>query len=133
MSRDSVIFDGDCGVCMALKDWVVGRDTAGNLEFIAFQTGNLEGVSPGLTPELASQALYFVGRDGRRFRGARAVFETMRRLPGLWGALGTVFSFPLLSFMAEPFYYLFARNRGRFSLWLGLDRCDVQGLIPPDF
>jgi predicted DCC family thiol-disulfide oxidoreductase YuxK len=121
-----VIFDGACGVCTALKDWAKGRDIAGDLEFIAYQTGNLESISPGLTPELASQALFFVGRDGRRFRGARAVFETMQRLPGPWGALGTVFSFPPLSFMAEPFYYLFARNRGRFSRWLGLDRCDIQ-------
>jgi predicted DCC family thiol-disulfide oxidoreductase YuxK len=125
MSQDSVIFDGNCGVCMALKDWAVGRDSAGNLEFVAYQTGNLADISPGLTPELASQALYFVGRDGQRFHGARAVFETMRRLPGLWGVLGTVLSFPPLSFMAEPFYYFFARNRGRFSHWLGLDRCEI--------
>lgn len=132
MSGDTVIFDGDCGVCMALKDWAVGRDSAGNLEFVAYQTGNLEGISPGLTPELASHALCFVGRDGRLFRGARAVFETMRRLPGIWGAVGTVLSFPPLSFVAEPFYYLFARNRGRFSHWLGLDRCDSQGLVSPE-
>jgi acetyl esterase len=132
MSQSRVIYDGDCGVCVVLKDWVAGRDTAGNLEFITFQTGNLEEISPGLTPELASQALYLVGRDGRRFRGARAVFETMRRLLGLWGALGTVLSFPPLSFMAEPFYYLFARNRGRFSHWLGLDRCGIQGPVSPE-
>ena len=132
MSQDRVIFDGDCGVCSALKDWVAGRDTAGNLEFITFQTGNLEEISPGLTLELASQALHFVGRDGRRFCGARAAFETLRRLPGPWGALGTVLSFPPSSFMAEPFYYLFARNRGRLSRWLGLDRCGIQGSTSPE-
>ena len=126
MLRDTVIFDGDCGVCTALKDWAKGRDSDGNLEFIAYQTGNLEGISPGLTPELASQALYFVGRDSRRFRGARAVFETMQRLPGKWTALGKVLSFPPLSFVAEPFYRLFAHNRGAISRRLGLDRCDIQ-------
>jgi predicted DCC family thiol-disulfide oxidoreductase YuxK len=126
MSRDTVIYDGDCGVCRALKDWAMGRDTAKNLEFIAFQRGNLEDISPGLTPELVSKALYYVSDDGRRFHGARAVFETLRHLPGIWGILGTILSFPPLSLMAEPFYHLFARNRGRISHWLGLDRCDVQ-------
>ena len=105
MLRDTVIFDGDCGVCTALKDWAKGRDSAGNLEFIAYQTGNLEGISPGLTPELASQALYFVGRDGRRFRGARAVFETMQRLRArddiLFVVVGRGTALPRLRAMCE--------------------------------
>jgi predicted DCC family thiol-disulfide oxidoreductase YuxK len=126
MSRDTVIYDGECGVCRALKDWAAGRDTVGNLDFIAFQTGNLEGISPGLTPELASRALHYVRDDGSQFHGARAVFETLRHLSGVWGILGTILSFPPLSLMAEPFYHLFARNRGRFSSWLDLDRCYIQ-------
>lgn len=131
MSRDTVIYDGDCGICRVLKDWAEGRNAAENMDFIAFQSGNLEGISPGLTPELASKALCFVGSDGRRFHGARAVFETMRRLPGILGILGRVLSFPPLSVLAEPFYHLFARNRERFSDWLGLDRCDTRDLDLP--
>jgi predicted DCC family thiol-disulfide oxidoreductase YuxK len=126
-ARDLVIYDGDCGVCQASKDWAAGLDATGRLGFSAFQTADLAKVAPGLSPEMASQALHFIRSDGRRFQGARAVFETMQRLPGVWGVLGAILSFPVLSFLAEPFYRLFARYRGHVSRYLGLDRC----AIPP--
>lgn len=127
MLRDTVLFDGDCGVCTALKNWAGRLDAAGRLHFVAYQAADLDAVAPGLTPEMAGQALHFVRRDGVRFRGARAVFETMRRLPEAWGVLGTIGSFPLCSLLAEPVYRLIARHRGRISGWLGLDRC----ALPP--
>ncbi|MGD8623135.1 MAG: DUF393 domain-containing protein [Anaerolineae bacterium] len=119
----TVLYDGDCGICTALKDEARRRDTAGRLRFIAYRAADLEEISPGLTPEMAGQALYLVQPDGRRFAGARAVFETMRRLPGIWRPLGAMGAWPPLSLLAEPFYRLVARNRGRISRWLGLDRC----------
>ena len=90
-----------------------------------FQTADLESLSPGLTREMVGQAMYFIHADGQRFRGARAVFETMKRLPGLWGPVGAILSLPLLSWLAEPFYRLFARHRGQISQVLGLDHCKV--------
>jgi predicted DCC family thiol-disulfide oxidoreductase YuxK len=124
-TRDTVIFDGDCGVCTALKNWAEGFDADGRLEFVAFQTADLDSISLGLTAEMTSQALYFVQQDGKRFGGARALFETMRRLPGVWGIMGSIWAFPPLSLLAEPFYRLFARYRGYVSRRLGLERCDL--------
>jgi predicted DCC family thiol-disulfide oxidoreductase YuxK len=124
-SRDLVLFDGACGVCSAAKDWAQSHDTRGELEFVAYQAAELERVAPGLTLEKAGQALHFVRRDGQCFRGARATFETLRRLPGVWGLAGTILSFPPLSLLAEPFYRLFARHRGAISRRLGLDRCEL--------
>ena len=125
MPGDIVIFDGDCGVCSALKNWAQKLDTAGRLHFVAYQAANLGEIAPGLAPQMASQALYFVRRDGVRFRGARAIFETLRRLPGVWGVWGAIGSFPPLSLLAEPFYRLFARYRGHVSRQLGLDLCQL--------
>jgi predicted DCC family thiol-disulfide oxidoreductase YuxK len=62
----------------------------------------------------------------RRFQGARAAFETMRRLPGLWGMIGGIGSFPPLSWLAEPVYRLIAHHRGQISRRLGLDICRVD-------
>ncbi len=123
--QDVVIFDGTCGVCSALKRAVQRRDEAGTLTFVAYQRGNLDEISPGLTPEMASRSVYFVSRDGRRFHGARAVFETMRRLPGGWGVVGTILAFPPLSLLAEPIYRLVARNRGLISRRLGLTHPEI--------
>lgn len=121
----TVLFDGDCGVCQALKQFAESHDTTGHLTFTPFQTADLENLSPGLTREMAGQALYFIRADGQRFRGARAVFETMKHLSGLWGPVGAALSLPLLSWLAEPFYRLFARHRTRISQLLGLDRCQI--------
>ncbi len=123
--RDVVVFDGGCGVCTALKNKAERLDRHDRLKFVAFQAADLDQIAPGLTPEMASQALYFVRRDGERFRGARGVFEAMRRLPGFWGVFGTIWSFPPLSLLAEPFYRLFARHRGSISQKLGLTQCEL--------
>ena len=126
MINETVVFDGDCGVCTALKNWVEKRDEDGRLRFVGFQDAHLEQVAASLTYEMASQALTFVRHDGRLFRGARGAFEILRRLPGALGWLGSILSFPLLSLAAEPFYRLFASQRGRVSQWLGLDRCGLD-------
>ncbi len=122
-----VLFDGDCGICNASREWAQGRDRAGQLMFLPYQTANLEGLSPGLTREMAARSAYFVHPDGRHVGGARAIFETLRHLPGVWSIVGTVMSQLPFWLLAEPFYYLIARNRGRLSSWLGLSYCLVDG------
>lgn len=127
MARDvsMVIFDGDCGICTATRDWVIARDTAGRLDSIPFQVANLGTLSPGLTSEMTSRMAFLVLPDGTRFGGARAIFEILKRLPGFWGIVGRLGANPVIAFLVEPFYRLVARNRHRVSAWLGLTACAV--------
>lgn len=118
-----VIYDGACGVCQALREWAERQDRHRRLVFIPYQAPDLTQRVPGLTREAASEALHFVRADGERFRGARAAFEVMKRWPGVWGWLGRVLALPPLSWLAEPFYRLFARHRAHISRWLGLQSC----------
>ena len=94
-----------------------------------FQTADLARIAPGLTVEQAGQTLHLLQPDGRQFVGARAAFETLRRLPGLWGLVGSMGAWPPLSLAAEPFYRLFSRYRATISSRLGLEQCDVSS--PP--
>lgn len=123
----NVIFDGECGICNASREWAQARDRAGRLRFIPYQTADLDALSPGLTREMASRSAYFIFPDGRRVGGARAVFETLRRLPGVWRMVGIVMAQPPFWLLAEPLYYLVAHNRARLSTWLGLSYCLVEG------
>lgn len=127
-TRGIVLFDGECGICNASREWAEARDRAGRLKFIPFQVADLDALSPGLTPEKASRSAYFIWPDGRRVGGARAIFETLKRLPGLWGVVGMVWALPPLWIVAEPFYRLISRNRARISAWLGLSYCLVDGV-----
>ncbi len=122
----SVIFDGECGICNAAREWVEARDRSGQLRFVAYQTADLNRLSPGLTLAMASHSVFFVYPSGRHVSGARAVFETLRRLPGGWGIIGMVMAQMPCWLAVEPFYYLVACNRARISVWMGLDYCLVE-------
>lgn len=125
MTTATVIYDGDCGICNESRAWAESRDRAERLEFVPFQTADLEAISPGLTRAMASRMAYFVQSDGSRHGGARAVFETLKRLPGVWGIIGWVGANPAISLLIEPFYRLFAANRRHISARLGLSVCRV--------
>ena len=121
-----VIFDGNCGICQALRRRAEAYDSAGRLRFVANQSIDLDALAPGLTPDMARRALVAVRpADNRRWRGARAVFEAMRRLPGVWGVIGRIGALPPVSLLAEPFYRVIAHHRGTISRYLGLAQCTV--------
>lgn len=121
-----VIFDGECGICRLLIVFVENQCQAGRLEFIPFQTESLASLAPGITVAKARKALHIIKVDGHQIRGARAVFEVMKYLPGPWHILGWILSLSVISHLAEPFYYLFAHNRDLISGLLGLQKCAIS-------
>lgn len=127
----TVIYDGDCGICNWLRMWAERRDSAGRLHFVPNQTADLDALAPGLTREQASAAAYAVFPDGQRLRGARAIFATLRRVPGLWRWIGIVGALPPLVWLAEPVYRVIAHHRARVSVWLGLAQCRVPEKTSP--
>jgi predicted DCC family thiol-disulfide oxidoreductase YuxK len=125
LPQDVVIFDGDCGICNATREWAEARDRAGHLRFVPFQSADLDAVSPGLTAGMAGRMAWLITSGGRRFGGARAIFMILTRLPGVWPLLGAVGAFPPVNLLCEPFYRVIAANRSRISGWLGLTHCRV--------
>ena len=113
-----IIYDGECPVCLSLKEFAETRDSEGAFDFIPFQAEDFDQHVPGLTKQEASQALIVRTIQGDQARGARAVFEMMKYLPGFWGVAGKIFSLPPLAWIAEPAYRLFARHRHKISQWL---------------
>jgi predicted DCC family thiol-disulfide oxidoreductase YuxK len=112
-----VIYDGTCPVCISLKEFAENRGSENSLVFIPYQDENFEGAAEGLTRQEASQMLYTISGDGTRKRGARAVFETMKSLPGFWRIAGSILSIPPLVWAAEPLYRIFARHRHKVDGW----------------
>jgi predicted DCC family thiol-disulfide oxidoreductase YuxK len=119
-----VFYDGACGICQSFASWLMGLDGAQSLNLVAYQQLEPSEFPAPLTPEMTQQAMHLLDSQGNLFRGARAVFEAMRALPGLWGFMGAVFSNHLMSSIAEPFYRLVANHRTAISRLLGLRVCE---------
>jgi predicted DCC family thiol-disulfide oxidoreductase YuxK len=120
-----VIYDGECGVCNTSREWAEARDRARRLTFVPFQHIDPQVLSPGLNRTMIRRMAWLIAPDGRRYGGARCIYETLKRLPGVWGVIGWLGANPVISLIAEPFYRVFAANRHRVSAMLGLTECAV--------
>ena len=110
-----IIYDGECPVCISLKTFSQDKITDAQIEFIPYQDLAPEDQSLGIAPSEAQHSIFVVGTGQSPTRGARAVFEVMQRMPGFWRVAGKLLAIPLLSWLAEPFYRLFARYRHKIS------------------
>ena len=84
MDRAWLLFDGDCGFCTRVANWLVSRDRHERLRVVAYQ----EAPSPPMTPELqaaCAEALHVITPQGRTLRGGDASIYTLGALG--WRAL----------------------------------------------
>jgi predicted DCC family thiol-disulfide oxidoreductase YuxK len=105
-----LIFDGDCAVCTSCAGWARRHVKAG-VEVVPWQRIDL--AAHGLTPGDAMAAAWWVGGDGRRYRGHLAVAQTLRACGGWPAAAGWAISVPPVSWVAALAYEAVARNRHR--------------------
>lgn len=94
------------------------------LSLEAYQQVDPAKLPVALTPTMMQQAMHLIDSQGCQFSGARAVFQALRHLPGIWGSVGAVFSNPLLSWIAEPFYRMVANHRETVSRMLRMRVCE---------
>ncbi|MDQ7030609.1 MAG: DUF393 domain-containing protein [Ardenticatenia bacterium] len=122
--RALLIYDGDCGLCSALIEWVRQRDRGQRLTCAPYQHVSPERLSPGLTRVACAQAVCLVRPGHGHVTGARAVAEVFCLLPSPWAHVGRLVRpwSPLL----EPAYRLIARYRHRLSALLGLPTCRLD-------
>ena len=106
-----VVYDGACGICQTFVSWLVRLDRGQCLSLVAYQKIDPNELPVVRSPVMMQQAMQLIDSQGRQYSGARAVFEAFRRLPGIWGLVGTVFANSIMSWLAEPFYRLFAHHR----------------------
>ena len=110
-AQGTVIYDGNCNLCEAFVSYFKQNGIGDKLRFVQSQRCDVGSISPGLTAHMTRTAVFFIRPDGKRFGGARAVYESWKALPGLLGLVGTVMSFPLLSVLSQPIYRLVASRR----------------------
>ena len=116
----TLIYDGDCGLCVATAGWLRDRAPAERLGLIALQQVSTDPEVAGhVTGRDLSESVTFVRADGRVLTGARAALAAGRLVRG-WGLFAILADHPLGHALLEPLYREIASHRRRIGRMLGL-------------
>ena len=122
----TLLYDADCGLCVATATWLEGVVPHELLGLLPLQQVASE---PGLAArvegfDLAAQ-LHFVRADGSVVTGAQAALAAGRLVPGI-GWYAALLDRPLGHQLLEPLYREIASHRRRIGRLLGLpDSCPL--------
>ena len=125
-ARLLLIFDGHCGVCTRLVEWVQRRDHARRVLLLPSQTPGLV-QSVGLTQAEADREAWAIDGSGRAYGGAAAINRTLRELHGPWSMIGRAYTLPGVRQCGDAGYRWFARHRHWFSRWGVVPACARPG------
>lgn len=123
---DLLIFDGDCGICTYSSELVQRHSVDSTLEVKPFQILNLSELHPELNEERTTKSLFLLTNDGKLYNRSKGVFETMKRMRGIYKTLGYLLSNPVVVFFANPIYDWVSRNRTKISVRFGLNACNIS-------
>jgi predicted DCC family thiol-disulfide oxidoreductase YuxK len=123
-----VVFDGDCGVCMATVRLLKRLDPLAQLRFVASHDSD---VPADLPKELLARTIVVRELErGRQFTRAAAFARILRALPG-WRPLGWILAAPGIVHVAGWCYDRFAARRTQISTAFGWAACGVASPNPP--
>jgi predicted DCC family thiol-disulfide oxidoreductase YuxK len=122
----SLLFDPDCGLCVATAGWLAQRVSSDRLRLLPLTEAPRD---PDLAARVArrplAKTLHVVGPDGRVVTGARAVLTAGRLVPR-WSVLARLADHRLGHAALEPVYRLVSRRRHQIGRLLGLPAtCEV--------
>jgi predicted DCC family thiol-disulfide oxidoreductase YuxK len=116
----TLLYDADCGLCVATATWLGRVAPANRLGLLALQDIESEPVvAARIEGRPLGDRVHFVRADGAVLTGARAVLAAGRLVPvvGLYAAL---FDRPIGWRLLEPIYDEIASHRRRIGRLLGL-------------
>lgn len=125
MSQYTVLYDGDCPMCVFQMKALSWLDWFGVLALIPLSDPRAQEIAPQLTREDLQEAIHCVTPQGRIYRGARAIRFMSLRLP-LVVPLALFLWIPGVILIAEIVYRQVSRNRLVLSRIFGCkDACAI--------
>ena len=120
MTPATLLFDGDCGLCVASGAWLAARVPGDRLRVMSLQDVAGDARLAALTAGRdLDAAVHLVGADDTVRAGAAAVIRAARLVPG-WGTVARIYDHAPGHALWEPAYRLVARNRRRIGRRVGL-------------
>jgi predicted DCC family thiol-disulfide oxidoreductase YuxK len=119
-----LLYDGVCGLCDGLVQWVIRRDPEGRIRFASLQSDRGRSLAQGAgiaVPEIESRQTVFFLHEGRVYRKSEAIRGLLRILPYPSHALLILFFMPRA--FNDFWYDRVARHR--YRIFGKLDSCRI--------
>jgi len=114
----TLIYDGECPLCRAARDWVAKRALPGRLEYLPCQADERAERFPGIPQSQCLEAMQLVTPEGTVYSGERALPELLSRLRG-WRWVAWTLRRPPMSWVSGPIYGFIAKRRHAFTSVVG--------------
>lgn len=126
VGRDTMLFDGDCGICTKSAQIAERLDQDNLLQIQAYYEFSQEELAVyGLDYDDCTEYLRVVTKDGAVYSGAAAINYCGLKLWPLSPLFMLLHIFPIILPFEAIVYDLIARNRTKVSGMLGLTKCKV--------
>ena len=127
MTKQTVLYDGDCPMCVFQMKALSWLDWRGALALVPLTDPRAQQLAPQLTREDLLEAIHCVTPEGCVYRGARAIRFVGMRLP-LLVPVALFLWLPGVILLAEITYRWVSRHRLLFSRLFGCK--DACALLP---
>jgi predicted DCC family thiol-disulfide oxidoreductase YuxK len=115
VKQNTIIYDGECGLCLHSVEWIHARDTRRAFEYLPYQDKALSVRFPGISRTECERALHLVTVDGSVLVGADALPTVLAQLPR-WRALAPFLALPPLRPLGRWLYRRIAQVRRGASI-----------------
>ncbi len=116
----SLLYDEDCGICIATASWLGARVSPRRLGLLAIgQVATDPRIAALVEGRSLATTIHFVRSDGTVLIGARAMLAAGRLVPR-WRFLAALYDHRLGYELLEPLYGLIASHRREIGRTLGL-------------
>jgi len=119
----TLFYDGQCPLCLAEMRQLKAFNSHGHLEFVDVNSDDFSQVYPHIDKIQASRILHGQLDSGELLLGLDVTYRA-------WSLVGkhrwlAILRWPILKWVADMFYRIFARYRYQISYWLtGQARCN---------
>lgn len=113
-AQATLIYDGDCAMCIRAVAWVRRRAREGVIEYLPCQSKDRADRFPRMPQSACLEAMQFVAPDGAVLSGERAFPPLLLMLPG-WRWLGAILAAPPARWVSPFAYRFIARRRYAIS------------------
>ena len=106
----TLIYDANCPICCAARDWVQRNAVAGEFEYVPCQSDDRARRFPAISERQCIEAMQLVYPDGQTFSGDAALPELFLGLKR-WRWMARVLRVPPVSLLSPVVYRWIAKNR----------------------